>query len=192
MIKRIMCNMTLHPKTLHSYLLDALVPVPLPFIFLFPGLLLERRSFPFVFGALCAPVWVFWLLAFRSPPLEAGPLRTPTASFSHSHLPQRCSSQIAPEPSPFCRSSSRLFCRTSSIAGPFSAPPLCRASNASFNVWGLLARDRFYFPVFLLFFACNKSCLNQPAFGCDAWSRSLSCGCEHYPGFRVEDGQVLA
>jgi hypothetical protein len=30
-------------------------------------------------------------------------------------------------------------------------PPPRRASNASFSVRGLLARDRFYFPVFLLF-----------------------------------------
>jgi hypothetical protein len=32
--------------------------------------------------------------------LEASLLRTPTASFSHRHLSQRCSSQIVPEPSP--------------------------------------------------------------------------------------------
>jgi hypothetical protein len=32
----------------------------------------------------------------------------------------------------------------------FRAPPR-RASNAPFSVWRLLARDRFYFPVFLLF-----------------------------------------
>jgi hypothetical protein len=56
-----------------------------------------------------------------------------------------------------------------------------------FSVQGLLARDRFYFPVFLLFFACNKSYLDQLAFGCDAWSRSLGCGCEHYLGFLVEE-----
>jgi hypothetical protein len=222
--------------------------VPLPFLFLFPGLLLVRRSFPFVFGALCAPVWVFWLLAFRSPPPEASPLRAPIASFSHRHLPQRCSSQISPEPSPvdlsafcfmfslvslyfvsfvlffvfdflsyfvftgfpcicfiislycsslfvlcvfwflqFCRSSPRLFCHTLSTAGPFFAPPLRQASNTSFSVWGLLAHDRFYFPVFLLFFACNKSCVDRPAFGCDAWSRSLGCGCKHYPSFQVKE-----
>jgi hypothetical protein len=51
----------------------------------------------------------------------------------------------------FYRSSLRLFCRTPSTAGPFSAPPPRRASNAPFSVRGLLARDRFYFPVFLLF-----------------------------------------
>jgi hypothetical protein len=83
-----------------SYLLDALVPVPLPFFFLFPDLLLVRRSFMFVFGALCAPTWVFRLSAFHSPPPEAGPLRTPSASFSHRHLPQQCYSQIVPKPSP--------------------------------------------------------------------------------------------
>jgi hypothetical protein len=62
-----------------SYLLDALVPVPLPFIFLFPILLIIQRSFPFVFGALCAPVWVFQLLAFCSPSPKASPLCAPTA-----------------------------------------------------------------------------------------------------------------
>jgi hypothetical protein len=84
-----------------SYLLNALVPVPLPFFFLFLGLLLVRQSFPFVFGALYAPVWVFRLSAFHSPLPEAGPLCAPTTlSFSHCHLPQRCYSKIAPEPSP--------------------------------------------------------------------------------------------
>jgi hypothetical protein len=43
--------------------------------------------------------------------------------------------------------------------------------------------------IFLYFycFACNKSCLDQLALGCDVWSRSLNCGCERYPGFRVEE-----
>jgi hypothetical protein len=86
----------------------------------------------------------------------------------------------------FYRFSLRLFCRTPSTAGPFSAPPPRRAFNASFSVRGLLARDRFYFPVIIVF-ACNKSCLDQPALGCDAWSRSLGCGCERYPGFRVDE-----
>jgi hypothetical protein len=40
---------------------------------------------------------------------------------------------------------------------------------------------------FYCFFACNKSCLDLLAFGCDAWSRFLGCGCEHYPGFWVEE-----
>ena len=87
----------------------------------------------------------------------------------------------------FCRSSPHLFRRTLSTARPFSTPPPCWASNVSFSIRGLLARDRFYFPVFLLFFACNKSCLNRPAFRCDAWSRSLGCGCEHYPSFWVKE-----
>jgi hypothetical protein len=67
----------------------------------------------------------------------------------------------------FYRSSLRLFCHTPSTAGPFSVPPPRRASNAPFSVQGLFARDRFYFPVFFVF-ACNKSCLDQPALGCDA------------------------
>jgi hypothetical protein len=137
-----------------SYLPDALVPMPLPFHFLFPGLVLIRRSFPFVFGVLCAPVWIFRLSAFHSPPPKVGPLRAPTASFFYLHLPQRCSSQIAPKPSPyflvllfsvcfvcfflflqFCRSSPRLFRHTPSTARPFF-----RASNASFSVRGAPTR----------------------------------------------------
>jgi hypothetical protein len=51
----------------------------------------------------------------------------------------------------FCQSSLRLFRRTPSTVGPFSTLPPRRASNASFSVRGLLARDRFYFPVFFLF-----------------------------------------
>jgi hypothetical protein len=50
----------------------------------------------------------------------------------------------------FCRSSLRLFHRTPSTAGPFSTPPPRRASNASFSVRGLLARDRFLFPCIFL------------------------------------------
>jgi hypothetical protein len=44
-----------------------------------------------------------------------------------------------------------------------------------------------FISLYFFVFACNKSCLDQPALGCDAWSRSLGCGCEHYPGFRVEE-----
>jgi hypothetical protein len=40
---------------------------------------------------------------------------------------------------------------------------------------------------FYCFFACNKSYLDQPAFECDAWSKSLGYGCEHYPSFRVKE-----
>ena len=87
----------------------------------------------------------------------------------------------------FCQSSSLLFRHSPSTVGPFSAPLLHQTSNASFSVWGLLARDQFYFPVFYYFFACNKSCLDRLAFGCDAWFRSLGCGCEYYPGFWVEE-----
>ena len=89
-----------------SYLLDALVPVPLPFLFHFLSLLLVQQSFSICFwGSLCPylGLWVFQLSAFRSPPPEANPLRAPITSFSHHHLPQRCSSQIAPKPSPVDR-----------------------------------------------------------------------------------------
>jgi hypothetical protein len=54
------------------------------------------------------------------------------------------------------------------LSGLFLRPTM---SSASFSVQGLLARDRFYFLVFLVFFACNKSCLDWPAFECDAWSK---------------------
>ena len=87
----------------------------------------------------------------------------------------------------FCQSSSSLFRHSPSIAEPFSAPPPLRASNASFSVRGLLARDRFYFPVFYYFFSCNKFCLDRLAFECDAWSRSLGYKYEHYPDFQVEE-----
>ena len=81
-----------------------------------------------------------------------------------------------------------LYCFSPSIAEPFSAPPPHRASNASFSVWDLLARDRCLFPcISFCFFACNKSYLNQPTFGCDAWSKSLGYGCEHYLSVRVEE-----
>jgi hypothetical protein len=83
-----------------SYLLNALVPMPLHFLFLSPASSLYSSLFHLFLGALCAPVWVFRLSAFHSPPPEASLLRTPTASFSHCHLPQWCSSQIAHEPSP--------------------------------------------------------------------------------------------
>jgi hypothetical protein len=45
----------------------------------------------------------------------------------------------------------------------------------------------FIFLYFFFVFAYKKSCLDQPALGCDAWSRSLGCGCERYLGFRVEE-----
>jgi hypothetical protein len=68
-------------------------------------------GFPFffsvVFGALYAPVWVFQLSVFCSPPPEAGPLCAPIVSFSYHHLPQWCSGQIALEPSSVDRST---FC----------------------------------------------------------------------------------
>jgi hypothetical protein len=55
-------------------------------------------------------VWVFRLSAFCNPPPEVGPLRAPTASFSHRHLPHRCSGRIAPEPSPVeCSAFSFMF-----------------------------------------------------------------------------------
>jgi hypothetical protein len=40
---------------------------------------------------------------------------------------------------------------------------------------------------FCCLFACNKSFIDQPAFGCDAWSRLLGCGREFYPGFRIKE-----
>ena len=55
------------------------------------------------------------------------------------------------------------------------------------SVYEVCLYDWFYFPVFYWFFACNKSYLDWPVLGCDAGSRSLSCGCEHYPGFRVDE-----
>ena len=203
--------------------------------------------FPVVFWVLCAPVWVFRLSAFRSPPPEVGPLHAPAASFSHRHLLQRCSGQIAPEPSPvdrstfvivffgfpvfcflciifsliflcillllgfpvfalifpcftsfclfcvffgflqFCRSSPHLFCLSPSTARPFFAPHRVELPTHPSVYRVCLHAISFYFPIFLLFFACNKSYLDRPTFGCDAWSRFLGCGCEYYPDFRIEE-----
>jgi hypothetical protein len=82
-----------------SYLLDALVPVPLPFLFpwLPPCMAVVFHLF---FGLFVPPVWVLRLLAFCSPSPEAGSLCAPTMSFSHHHHHQRCFGQIALEPSP--------------------------------------------------------------------------------------------
>jgi hypothetical protein len=41
------------------------------------------------------------------------------------------------------------------------------------------------FPCIAVFF--NKSFLNRLALGCEASSRPLGRGCEHYPSFRVEN-----
>jgi hypothetical protein len=48
-------------------------------------------------------------------------------------------------------------------------------------------RSVFISLYFYCFFACDKLYLDQPTFGCDAWSRSLGYGCEHYPSFQVEE-----
>jgi hypothetical protein len=57
-------------------------------------------------------------------------------------------------------------------------PPL------SFSV---LARDRFYFPIFLLFLLVISHVSNSLLWGCDAWSRSLGCRYERYPGCWVDE-----
>ena len=66
-----------------SYLLDALVPVSLPFFFLFP---LPSFSCCWLFSLL----WSSGSRRFRSPPPVAGHLLVLTAPFSHRHLPQWC------------------------------------------------------------------------------------------------------
>jgi hypothetical protein len=55
------------------------------------------------------------------------------------------------------------------------------------SVYGVYLYVIGFISLYFFVFACNKSCLDQPALGCDAWSRSLGCGCERYPGFRVEE-----
>jgi hypothetical protein len=55
------------------------------------------------------------------------------------------------------------------------------------SVYGVYLHVISFIFLYFFVFACNKSCLDQPALGCDAWSRSLGCGCERYPGFRVEE-----
>jgi hypothetical protein len=67
-----------------SYLLDALVPMPLPFFFLFP--------LPFFFSCchFFSLLWSFGSWCFRSPLSVAGHLCVFTAPFFHRHLPQWC------------------------------------------------------------------------------------------------------
>ena len=120
--------------------------MPLPFIFLFPGLLFIWRSFPFVFGAFYAPVWVFRLLAFRSPPPKAGPLRAPITSFSYRHLPRRCSNQIVPEPSSVDRT---VFCFMFSLVSLYFVSFVLFFVLIFLCILFLLG-----FPVFALVFPC--------------------------------------
>jgi hypothetical protein len=54
-------------------------------------------------------------------------------------------------------------------------------------VYGVYLHVISFISLYFFVFACNKSCFDQPALGCDAWSRSLGCGCECYPGFRVKE-----
>jgi hypothetical protein len=55
------------------------------------------------------------------------------------------------------------------------------------SVYGVYLHVIGFISLYFFVFACNKSCLNQLALGCDAWSISLGCECERYPGFRVEE-----
>jgi hypothetical protein len=55
------------------------------------------------------------------------------------------------------------------------------------SVYGVYLHVIGFISMYFFVFACNKSCLDQPALGCDAWSRSLGCGCKRYPGFQVEE-----
>jgi hypothetical protein len=79
------------------------------------------------------------------------------------------------------------FATLRSLSVPFFAPhhdelPML-PSLSGFDLHAI----GFIFLYFYYFFACNKSCLNRLAFGCDAWSRSLGCRCEHFIDFRVEE-----
>jgi hypothetical protein len=55
------------------------------------------------------------------------------------------------------------------------------------SVYGVYLHVIDFISLYFFVFSCNKSCLDQPTLGCNAWSRSLGCGCERYPGFRVEE-----
>jgi hypothetical protein len=85
---------------------------------------------------------------FHSPPPEVGPLRAPITSFSHRHLPQRSSSQIAHEPSLVDRSA---FCFM------FSLVPLYFVSFVLFCFDFPLYFVLLGFPVFALIFPCIAS-----------------------------------
>ena len=97
-------------------------------------------------GHHIAPVWVFWLWAFCSPPPEAGPLHAPTASFFHRHLPQWCSGQIALEPSPVDRS---VFC----FMFFFGFPVFCFLCIIFVLIF-LCILFLLGFPIFTLVFPC--------------------------------------
>jgi hypothetical protein len=88
----------------------------------------------------------------------------------------------------FCQSFPRLFHCPPFTAGAFFRAPTATSFQRYLHCPGsACTRSAFISLYFYCFFACNKSCLDQPAFGCDTWSRSLSCGCEHCPGFQVEE-----
>jgi hypothetical protein len=104
------------------------------------------------------PVWVFRLSAFCNPPPKVGPLRAPIASFSHCHLPQRCSGHIVPEPSPVDHSA---FCFMFSLVSlyfvSFVLIFLCILFLLGFPVFALVFPCIAYLCLFCVFFSFYSS-----------------------------------
>jgi hypothetical protein len=86
----------------------------------------------------------------------------------------------------YCTSSARAWLSSTRL-GSFTGLTVSSFQRV-LQCMGFACMRSVLFPyIFIYFFACNKSCLDQPAFGCDAWSRSLGWGCEHYHGFWVKE-----
>jgi hypothetical protein len=186
-----------------SYLLDALVPVPLPFLFLSPASSLYGGLFHLFLG-LFVPMFGssgfqrFIALRLRQVFYAPPPRHSLIATFL-SGVPARSRlsllqliilllfyvffgfpifcflclffvllgllvfALVFPCIAFFCLFcvcfiftvlpifSASVFAVLHPLSGLFSAPPPRQASNASFSVRGLLAYDRFYFPVFFCF-----------------------------------------
>jgi hypothetical protein len=89
--------------------------------------------------------------------------------YSSANLLRACFATLRPLPGLFCAPTASSF--------------QCVLQCTGF----VCTRSMFISLYFYCFFACNKSYLDRPAFGCDAWSKSLGYGCKHYPSFRVEE-----
>jgi hypothetical protein len=86
--------------------------------------------------------------------------------------------------------STDLLCVCFAILHPLSGlfpRPHCVELLTRPSMYGVYLHVIGFISLYFYCFACNKSCLDQLALGCDVWSRSLNCGCERYPGFRVEE-----
>ena len=72
------------------------------------------------------------------------------------------------------------------LLGLFSRPTTMSFQHPLHCTISAWTWSAFIFLYFCCLFACNKSFLGWPAFGCDAWSKPLGCGREFYHIFQVE------